>query len=164
MENLAELAENAADYADDVQEYPPPVPAPAAPQTTKATSAHYPPHKLRSCEKKTDLYILQPDRLNTSGENNPLKGKLTNCHVTGCERYHFFFWYYWFCLFEMNNSRDPLSKKSSFLFVFFLLFSSWRENENKQKQTKSRFPINQNFCNANASNFNWKIAITHKRK
>lgn len=88
MENLAELAENAADYADDVQEYPPPVSAPAAPQTTKATSAHYPPHKLRSCEKKTDLYILQPDRLNTSGENNPLKGKLTNCHVTGCERYY----------------------------------------------------------------------------
>lgn len=42
--------------------------------------------KLRSCEKKTDLYILQPDRLNTSGQSNPLKGKLTNCHDTGCER------------------------------------------------------------------------------
>lgn len=67
---------------------PPPVAAatPAAPETTRATSAHYPQRKLRSCEKKTDLYILQPERLNTSGQSNPLKGKLTNCHVTGCER------------------------------------------------------------------------------
>nr|CAD7570715.1 unnamed protein product [Timema californicum] len=40
----------------------------------------------RPCDKKVDLYILQPERLNTSGQSNPLKGKLTNCHVTGCER------------------------------------------------------------------------------
>ena len=40
----------------------------------------------RPCDKRVDLYILQPDRLNTSGQFNPLKGKLTNCHVTGCER------------------------------------------------------------------------------
>ncbi|XP_060516283.1 voltage-dependent calcium channel subunit alpha-2/delta-3 isoform X2 [Cylas formicarius] len=40
----------------------------------------------RPCDRKVDLYILQPERLNTSGQNNPLKGKLTNCHVTGCER------------------------------------------------------------------------------
>ncbi|XP_076758290.1 voltage-dependent calcium channel subunit stolid isoform X2 [Xylocopa sonorina] len=59
---------------------------PAFPGTTRATSAHYPQRKLRSCEKKTDLYILQPERLNTSGQSNPLKGKLTNCHDTGCER------------------------------------------------------------------------------
>lgn len=58
---------------------------PVSPPTTRATSAHY-PRKLRACEKKTDLYILQPERLNTSGQSNPLKGKLTNCHVTGCER------------------------------------------------------------------------------
>ncbi|XP_029161776.1 voltage-dependent calcium channel subunit alpha-2/delta-3 isoform X2 [Nylanderia fulva] len=62
-----------------------PMVAPVSPPTTRATSAHY-PRKLRSCEKKTDLYILQPERLNTSGQSNPLKGKLTNCHVTGCER------------------------------------------------------------------------------
>lgn len=43
--------------------------------------------KLRSCEKKTDLYILQPERLNNNGQGNPLKGKLTNCHSSGCERY-----------------------------------------------------------------------------
>ncbi|XP_049864524.1 voltage-dependent calcium channel subunit alpha-2/delta-3 isoform X3 [Schistocerca gregaria] len=36
----------------------------------------------RPCDKRVDLYILQPDRLNI----NPLKGKLTNCHSTGCER------------------------------------------------------------------------------
>lgn len=41
---------------------------------------------VRPCDKKVDLYILQPERLNTSGQSNPLKGKLTNCHVTGCER------------------------------------------------------------------------------
>lgn len=41
---------------------------------------------VRPCDKKVDLYILQPDRLNTSGQSNPLKGKLTNCHITGCER------------------------------------------------------------------------------
>ncbi|KAJ9576005.1 hypothetical protein L9F63_007105, partial [Diploptera punctata] len=40
----------------------------------------------RPCDKRVDLYILQPDRLNTSGQFNPLKGKLTNCHITGCER------------------------------------------------------------------------------
>ncbi|XP_020293530.1 voltage-dependent calcium channel subunit alpha-2/delta-3 isoform X2 [Pseudomyrmex gracilis] len=66
--------------------FPPIAPAtPVSPPTTRATSAHY-PRRLRTCEKKTDLYILQPERLNTSGQNNPLKGKLTNCHVTGCER------------------------------------------------------------------------------
>nr|XP_034193445.1 voltage-dependent calcium channel subunit alpha-2/delta-3 isoform X3 [Osmia lignaria] len=59
---------------------------PVSPSTTRATSTYYPQKKLRSCEKKTDLYILQPERLNTSGQSNPLKGKLTNCHVTGCER------------------------------------------------------------------------------
>lgn len=41
---------------------------------------------VRLCDRKVDLYILQPERLNTSGKNNPLKGKLTNCHHTGCER------------------------------------------------------------------------------
>ena len=41
----------------------------------------------RPCDKRVDLYILQPDRLNTSGQFNPLKGKLTNCHITGCERW-----------------------------------------------------------------------------
>lgn len=48
-----------------------------------------PPHNrshARPCTKKVDLYILQPARLNNSGSFNPLKGKLTNCHATGCER------------------------------------------------------------------------------
>lgn len=67
---------------------PAPAPAPAVPSATHATHANYPAgRKVRACEKRTDLYILQPERLNTSGQSNPLKGKLTNCHVTGCERY-----------------------------------------------------------------------------
>ncbi|XP_044741537.1 voltage-dependent calcium channel subunit alpha-2/delta-3 [Chrysoperla carnea] len=49
--------------------------------TTSSTGGHVYP-----CDKRVDLYILQPDRLNTSGLSNPLKGKLTNCHITGCER------------------------------------------------------------------------------
>ncbi|XP_063239126.1 voltage-dependent calcium channel subunit alpha-2/delta-3 isoform X2 [Bacillus rossius redtenbacheri] len=40
----------------------------------------------RPCDRRVDLYILQPERLNTSGQSNPLKGKLTNCHMSGCER------------------------------------------------------------------------------
>ncbi|XP_014599810.1 PREDICTED: voltage-dependent calcium channel subunit alpha-2/delta-3 isoform X1 [Polistes canadensis] len=71
---------------EDFSEIPIAPAIPVSPPTTRATSAHFPARKLRSCEKKTDLYILQPERLNTSGQSNPLKGKLTNCHVTGCER------------------------------------------------------------------------------
>ncbi|XP_068916556.1 voltage-dependent calcium channel subunit alpha-2/delta-3 isoform X1 [Tenebrio molitor] len=41
---------------------------------------------IRPCDRKVDLYILQPDKLNVSGQSDPLKGKLTNCHVTACER------------------------------------------------------------------------------
>ncbi|XP_049277922.1 voltage-dependent calcium channel subunit alpha-2/delta-4 isoform X1 [Anopheles funestus] len=44
------------------------------------------PAHARPCDLKTDLYVLQPERLNSSGQNNPLKGKLTNCHSSGCER------------------------------------------------------------------------------
>jgi hypothetical protein len=64
------------------------------------------PAHARPCDLKTDLYLLQPDRLNSSGQSNPLKvnviavewfkgrnnvklilqGKLTNCHSSGCER------------------------------------------------------------------------------
>lgn len=44
-------------------------------------------YDVRLCDHKVDLYVLQPDKLNSSGQNNPLKGKLTNCHYTGCERW-----------------------------------------------------------------------------
>lgn len=44
------------------------------------------PGVTRTCKKAVDLYVLQPNRLNMSGSFNPLKGKLTNCHATGCER------------------------------------------------------------------------------
>lgn len=45
------------------------------------------PGIIRTCRKAVDLYVLQPNRLNMSGSFNPLKGKLTNCHATGCERF-----------------------------------------------------------------------------
>ncbi|XP_058802491.1 voltage-dependent calcium channel subunit alpha-2/delta-3 isoform X2 [Phymastichus coffea] len=63
---------------------PPPMVQQATPppSTSHSTTTNIPTHKLRTCEKKTDLYILQPERLNTQ----PLKGKLTNCHSSGCER------------------------------------------------------------------------------
>ena len=64
--------------------HPAVAPLPASSTATHSTSTQY--HKLRACEKRTDLYILQPERLNTSGQSNPLKGKLTNCHQSGCER------------------------------------------------------------------------------
>lgn len=48
------------------------------------------PGVTRTCKKSVDLYVLQPNRLNMSGSFNPLKGKLTNCHATGCERYILF--------------------------------------------------------------------------
>lgn len=56
--------------------------------TSTNIQSSYPINKTRPrpCDKRVDLYILQPDRLNTSGLFNPLKGKLTNCHSTGCER------------------------------------------------------------------------------
>lgn len=66
------------------EQYPAVAPAVVTPALAHSTSAQY--HKFRACEKRTDLYILQPERLNTSGQSNPLKGKLTNCHQSGCER------------------------------------------------------------------------------
>lgn len=56
-----------------------------APPATKYTPGNG--SMPRPCEQLVHLYNLQPDRLNTSGLFNPLKGKLTNCHSSGCERY-----------------------------------------------------------------------------
>lgn len=60
---------------------PPRIVSPAAGPRVVPDPAH-----ARPCDLKTDLYLLQPDRLNSSGQSNPLKGKLTNCHSSGCER------------------------------------------------------------------------------
>lgn len=63
--------------------------APSSPPTSNSGSAAAPTvntSRLRPCDKRVDLYVLQPERLNSSGAANPLKGKLTNCHATGCER------------------------------------------------------------------------------
>uniref|UniRef100_A0A1B6DYJ0 Voltage-dependent calcium channel alpha-2/delta subunit conserved region domain-containing protein n=1 Tax=Clastoptera arizonana TaxID=38151 RepID=A0A1B6DYJ0_9HEMI len=63
-----------------------PPPPPAEPPVHQQSGPPYNRSHARPCIKKVDLYILQPSRLNNSGSFNPLKGKLTNCHVTGCER------------------------------------------------------------------------------
>ncbi|KAG8036976.1 hypothetical protein G9C98_004298, partial [Cotesia typhae] len=80
------LSEEPAAGSDKAPSFPAVASPPTVPPASHATSAQYTINKVRPCEKKTDLYILQPERLNTSGQSNPLKGKLTNCHVTGCER------------------------------------------------------------------------------
>lgn len=69
------------------QDAPPAVPPP--PRAVPPPPPRATPHnrtRARPCTKRTDLYILQPMRLNNSGSFSPLKGKLTNCHSTGCER------------------------------------------------------------------------------
>ncbi|KAI5752192.1 hypothetical protein M8J77_014740 [Diaphorina citri] len=67
-------------------ETPPPPTITSTSPPTKTTKTSPPRLHARTCQKRADLFILQPGRLNNSGLFNPLKGKLTNCHVTGCER------------------------------------------------------------------------------
>lgn len=51
------------------QQMPPrPVPPPPGGPRVVPDPAH-----ARPCDLKTDLYLLQPDRLNSSGQSNPLK-------------------------------------------------------------------------------------------
>lgn len=63
---------------------PPPVPVPPPVHTGPRITPDL--RHARTCDLRTDLYILQPERLNATGQSNPLKGKLTNCHSSGCER------------------------------------------------------------------------------
>ncbi|CAB3369336.1 Hypothetical predicted protein [Cloeon dipterum] len=72
------------DYEDEEIEMA--LPEPMTPPPPPRPTTPIPIGPARPCEKRSDLYVLQPERLNTSGSFNPLKGKLTNCHVTGCER------------------------------------------------------------------------------
>lgn len=52
--------------------------APPPPPREAARSA-----AVRPCDTSAELFTLQSSRLNTA---QPLKGKLTNCHNSGCER------------------------------------------------------------------------------
>lgn len=60
---------------------PPPPPAaggvPPPPREAARSAA------VRPCDTSAELFTLQSSRLNTA---QPLKGKLTNCHNSGCER------------------------------------------------------------------------------
>lgn len=61
----------------------PPPSQPKAPAIAAGPRVQPDPLHARPCDLRTDLYVLQPERLNSS---TPLKGKLTNCHASGCER------------------------------------------------------------------------------
>ena len=40
----------------------------------------------RPCDKQVTLYELNEDRFDRDGDTEPIKGKLTNCHSSECER------------------------------------------------------------------------------
>lgn len=52
---------------------PPPNPPRVVQATTGGPRVVPDPAHARPCDLKTDLYLLQPDRLNSSGQSNPLK-------------------------------------------------------------------------------------------
>ncbi|XP_050440544.1 voltage-dependent calcium channel subunit alpha-2/delta-3 isoform X2 [Adelges cooleyi] len=75
------------DYEDNIPSHPPLyVPSMKNTEHFSPIYNYTKPGVTRTCKKAVDLYVLQPNRLNMSGSFNPLKGKLTNCHATGCER------------------------------------------------------------------------------
>lgn len=64
---------------DKGHEAPPASPGPPRePPREAARSA-----AVRPCDTSAELFTLQSTRLNAA---QPLKGKLTNCHNSGCER------------------------------------------------------------------------------
>lgn len=65
--------------SDKGHEVPPVNPGPPRePPREAARSA-----AVRPCDTSAELFTLQSTRLNAA---QPLKGKLTNCHNSGCER------------------------------------------------------------------------------
>ena len=44
----------------------------------------------KPCDKQVTLYELNEERFYKGGKPVPVKGKLTNCHSSECERYDFF--------------------------------------------------------------------------
>ena len=41
----------------------------------------------KPCDKQVTLYELNEERFNRDGKLRPVKGKLSNCHSSECERY-----------------------------------------------------------------------------
>ena len=48
----------------------------------------------KPCDKEVNLYELNEERLYKAGKPFPVKGTLTNCHESRCERYNGSFLYY----------------------------------------------------------------------
>jgi hypothetical protein len=60
----------------EIEKIPPPQTLPpriVTPQIVSGPRVVPDPAHARPCDLKTDLYLLQPDRLNQSGQSNPLK-------------------------------------------------------------------------------------------
>lgn len=86
-DSISTMKSTTSDDVDrDDKPSPPPLYVPSPHKMHKPRVTGKSNEKLRICTKKVALYTLQPTRLNNSGSSNPLKGKLTNCHATGCER------------------------------------------------------------------------------
>lgn len=78
IDNVEQTTEH-SEQEEKSQNTPKSTPSPATHSAKVVHDSSY----TRPCDLKTDLFVLQPDRLNSS---TPLKGKLTNCHSSGCER------------------------------------------------------------------------------
>ena len=58
----------------------------------------------KPCDKQVTLYELNEERFYKGGKPVPVKGKLTNCHSSECERYDFLIiGIYFFALLLMNT-------------------------------------------------------------
>ena len=53
----------------------------------------------KPCDKQVTLYELNEERFYKGGKPVPVKGKLTNCHSSECERYDFLIKVAIFCTF-----------------------------------------------------------------
>jgi hypothetical protein len=68
-EIIPEIEKPAPNAPVNTNQSPPRPPPPAKPVPRVVPD----PAHARPCDLKTDLYLLQPDRLNSSGQSNPLK-------------------------------------------------------------------------------------------
>ena len=67
-----EIEDNTTPEIEKVTPHPAP-PRTAVPPASGGPRVIPDPNHARPCDLKTDLYLLQPDRLNSSGQSNPLK-------------------------------------------------------------------------------------------
>lgn len=79
-----EIIINGMGATEDKTREPPPVGLPAPGPAREPPREAVRSAAVRPCDTSAELFTLQSTRLDTA---QPLKGKLTNCHNSGCERY-----------------------------------------------------------------------------